>query len=527
MEEIIKEVLNLLFKNIGWFILLIFIITQQKAIGNLISRLTNFTYKQDEKSKEIKFDAKEVSQVSANERGLSLVADSLPQDVKDEIIEEEKKKIEETDFFKVVLGAFWKNESTDEIKRKFEEYSRQEEDKDLFKKNHSIFLYFLFKEKQDLTAIDKLTTLLDTCDNDQNKYYVYDWLTLCYKNLSDTDMETTLWHKAVDSFTNQHLKTKAIISLSDVMGRDGKSVEAKRLLVNRLEEVSTKEDKFEVYQGLSNVEQLLGNNELAIFCKDKSLEYSVGNDDKLFDTAYMASQEKISGISIINYSKLLCLNEKHAMALNNIGVEAAELKLKSKAVENYTKASNLNNTLAMSNKANLLLDAGFIEGAREIAKNAQTLENPHKNIYSLLSRIDTVKENEDKAWNEIIEQSRTYQKNIRNYISAYYCKSLDVYVGKWQTKDNQVTEFSMNDQKYEASWESKDYKYQIIGEFTNSSFIGMYKIISMREKPSNSLLLLPMDEDIACFGYLSDDRKKICFFAKEYRKKFDLVLSRI
>lgn len=519
MEEIIKEAFN----NIGWLVLAIFIITQQKAIGNLISRLTNFTYKQDEKSKEIKFNAKEESHVLVNERGLSLVADSLPQDVKSEIIEEEKK----TDFFKVVLGAFWKNESTDEIKRKFEEYSRQELDKDLFKKNYSIFLYFLFKEKQDVTAIDKLVTLLDTCDNDQNKYYVYEWLTLCYKDLSDITMETTLWSTAVDSFTNQHLKTKAIVALSDVMGRDSKLAEAKQLLVNRLEEVATKEDKFEVYQGLSNVEKLLGNNELAIFCKDKSLEYIRGNEDNLFDTAYAASQEKINGVAIVNYNKLLRLNDKHASAFNNIGVQASELKLKSKAIENYTKASNLNNTLAMSNKANLLLDAGFIEEAKEIAKNAQTLENPHTNIYSLLSRIDTVKENEDKTWNEIIEQSKVYQKNIRNYISAYYYKSLDVYVGKWQTKDNQVIEFSINDQRCEASWQSKDYKYQIIGEFTNSSFIGMYKIISTIEKPSKSLLLLSMDEDVACFGYLADDGSKIYFFAKEYRKNFDLTLIKI
>ena len=526
MEEIIKEFLNLLFKNIGWVVLLILIITQRKAIGNLISRLTNISYKQDDKSKEINFHAQELPQASLNERGLSIVTHLLPQDSNNEILEEEK-KIEETDFFKVVLGAFRENENADEIKRKFEEYSRKEKNKDLLTKHHSIFLYFIFKEKQDLTAINKLATLIETCDNDENKYDAYGWLALCYKDLSDIDAEIKLWNKAVNSFVNQLLKTKSIVALSDVMGRDGKLAEAKQLLLNRLEEVAPKEDKFEVYQGLSNVEKLLGNNELAIFCKDKSLEYNVGNEDKLFDAAYMASQEKLSGLSIINYNKLLRLNEKHAMALNNIGVEAAELQVKSKAVENYTKASNLNNTLAMSNKANLLLDAGFIEEAKEIAKSAQAFENPHKNIYSLLSRIDILKENEDKTWNEIIKQSKAYQKNIRNYISAYYCKSLDVYVGKWQTKDNQVTEFSINAQICEAFWESKDYKYHIIGEFINSSFIGIYKIISTREKSSNSLLLFPMDEDIACFGYLTDDGNKIYFFAKEYRKKFDLTLFKI
>lgn len=526
MEVIFKEFVSLIFTNIGWVFLIILIITQQKSIGNLISRLTNFTYKQDEKSKEIKFDAQEPMLGISNERGLPIVIDSLPKGTKDEIFDEEK-KIEETDFFKVVMHASWNSESIEEIKRRFEEYSIKEKNKDLFARHHNIFLYLLFKEKQDLTAIDKLAILIETSDNEENKYNTYQWLTLCYKDLSDIDTETKLWGKAVNIFTNQHLKTKAIVELSVVMGRDKKLIEAKQLLVNRLEEISSKEDKFELYQGLSNVEKLLGNSELAIFCQDKSLEYNVGNEDKLFDAAYMASQEKLSGISIINYNKLLRLNEKHAMALNNIGVEAAELKLKSKAVENYTKASNQNNTLAMSNKANLLLDAGFIEEAKEIAKNAQTFENPHKNIYSLLSRIDALKEDEDKNWREIIEKTEEYQKKIRKYISEYYCKSSYTYAGKWHTKDNEVIEFSINEQKCEASWEATDYKYQIIGKITNSSFTGIYKTISTRERTPTSLIILPMDEDITCFGYLTNDGSKLFFFAKEYRKKFDLVLSKI
>lgn len=526
MEVIIKDFLTLVFNNIGWVSLIILIITQQKAIGNLISRLTNVSYKQDEKSKEIKFDAQEPILVLSNERGLSTVIDSLPNDTKNEIFEEEK-KTEETDFFRVVLDAFWNSESIDEIKKKFEEYSIKEENKDLLARHHNIFLYLLFKEKQDLSAITKLTTLTETCDIDENKYDAYEWLTLCYKNLSDIDMEIKLWGKAVNSFINQHLKTKAIVELSAVMGRNNKLIEAKQLLMNRLEEVSSKEDKFELYQGLSIVEKLFGNGELATFCQDKSLEYNVGNEEKLFDTAYMASQEKLSGISIVNYNKLLRLNEKHAMALNNIGVEAAEIKLKYKAVENYTKSSNQNNTLAMANKANLLLDAGFIEEAKEIAKNAQAFENPHKNIYLLLSRIGKLKEDEDKSWSEIIEKAEEYQKSVRKYTSGYYCKSLNNFSGKWNSKDNQIIEFSINDQKCEAFWEAEDYKYQIIGEITNSSFKGIYKIISTRERSSTSLLILPMDEDIECFGYLSDDGKKILFFAKQYRKKFDLVLSKI
>jgi len=517
--EIIKEFLHLAFDHLGWIFSIIFIIIQRESIGNLISRLTNFSYKKDDLRKEITLNA-HVSVLEDEEK-----KDLISKNIKDEILEEDKKE-EETDF-KVIIHAFRDSVSIEEIKKKFEEYSIKEENKDLLTRHHNIFLYFLFKERQDLSAITILTTLTETYDTDENKYNAYEWLTLCYKNLSDINMEIKLWEKAVKSFANQHLKTKAIVELSSALGRDNKSIEAKQLLINRLEEVSTKEDKFELYQGLSIIEKLLGNGELATFCQDKSLEYNVGNEDKLFDAAYIASQEKLSGISIVNYNQLLRLNNKHAMALNNIGVEAAEIKLKSKAVENYNKSSKQNNTLAMSNKANLLLDSGFIEEAKEIAKNAQTFENPHKNIYSLLSRIDQLKEDEDKSWGEIIEKAEEYQKNIRKYTSSYYCKSLNTFSGKWNLQDDQIIEFSLHEQKYEVFWEIKDYKYQIIGEIINSSFKGIYKIISTCERSSTSLLILPMDENIECLGYLSDDGKKILFFAKEYRKKLDLVLLKI
>jgi len=186
----------------------------------------------------------------------------------------------------------------------------------------------------------------------------------------------------------------------------------------------------------------------------------------------------------------------------------------------------------MANQGYMLLDAGFIKEAEEIAKKAVQMDNPHENVYSLLARLAELQKEQDLKWDEIVNSSKSRQKFIRNYTNAYYLKTDKTFEGDWLTESGINISIDIKDKKLESSWKeptgglSNDlYLAKLSGLITNSSFKGQYKK-TKEGGEGHSFLGLSLNADFECLGYLSDDDKTISLVAEDAEKKFKMLLTR-
>ena len=73
----------------------------------------------------------------------------------------------------------------------------------------------------------------------------------------------------------------------------------------------------------------------------------------------------------------------------------------------FKRASEMGETLAMSNLANRFLNVGFIEEAQSNLNKALAVGNPHKNVGQVLTALQTVPEEEEKKQSELAESAKS------------------------------------------------------------------------------------------------------------------------
>ena len=90
-------------------------------------------------------------------------------------------------------------------------------------------------------------------------------------------------------------------------------------------------------------------------------------------------------------------------------MSSARLKLDCKAVAAYRVAETKNETLALSNLAKKLLNAGFEPEARALCEQAQKMPNVNDAIAETLLSISQATEDEEKKQNQILKESKPVQ----------------------------------------------------------------------------------------------------------------------
>ncbi len=527
--EVIKIITGFLSDNSWQILIFLILIICRDAISNLIERMTNFSWKSGDS--EIGVEAVHPNKSSTLNSGLDKATEQPKKLTEEQDLVTKEEEVNDQNWFSKMYHAFEESRIND-AEAAFKKYSIEENEPTKLEQNKAIYLYYLYMKGKDNSAINQLENLVNSATNEESKYRILEWLSLCYIGSSQLKSEMELWEKAIGSFQSGKYVTSATVNLAKSLIADGKPTEARTLLMSRLQDVTSKDDKSILFSALSDVEKELGKKIMSVYCKDKSLEFDPDNRDELFNSAYQASEEKINELSISNYVTLLRLDPNNSAALNNLGVRAQELNLKIKAVEKYKASSNLNHTLAMANQGYMLLDAGFVKESEEIAKKAVQMDEPHENVYILLGRLAELQKEQDSKWEEIVNSAKSRQKFIRNYTNAYYFKTDKTFEGEWLTENSINISINIKDKKLEASWKepagglSNDlYLVKLSGLITNSSFKGKYKK-TKEGGEEHGFLGLSLKADSECMGYLSDDHETISLVAEDADKKFKMLLRR-
>ncbi|ODY21061.1 hypothetical protein BBM17_02600 [Vibrio parahaemolyticus] len=372
-------------------------------------------------------------------------------------------------------------------------------------RDRGLFYYMQFDVAHHFEAINLLEQHLKKAETDSQKMQTLQWLSEVLVKEKLFDKALNIWTTAINELTEDSLLFDAKLRLAKVSIEYELLEQGKKILISILKSASSNIQLTKVYHALADVEEKLGNKQISAYCLDKATEYSPQDTDELFTSAYNASQAGVEELAISNYMRLTQRNPNHAVAWNNLGVEARNSGCHIKAMTSYSKSSELNETLAMANQGYALLGAGFSEEARKIALQATKLENVHRNVHKLIADIDSREHKDAEKWDDIVRNASRKQLHYRKYIEHYYQEDSIPIVGGWVSEDNQDIQIP-NDSNFEVTWvvgDGNKIKHKITGQIKGASFSGRY---TKNHSGNNSMLGAFKDINVNCLGYVEKDK---------------------
>lgn len=262
------------------------------------------------------------------------------------------------------------------------------------------------------------------------------------------------YEKAIDEYLNSAKKETKVaarlytISLAaHAYVKNGQADEAVNVLLKELHEDSADNEKCLIYEYLAKIAKTMENDKLFTAFSEKTLLLNPSNSSLRFDLAYKYSNMGKDSLALYHYN-ILAANSPDSSNYNNLGVTYANLGMPSKAVESYVKASELGATIARANLAQKLLNEGFIDYADEQLKEARKSEDCEKdNVGRALSRIDTIREEENKKEKEVLDDVVEERRFELAYADAY---SIDFTIsntlsGNWNSNKHGKIEIHLKD----------------------------------------------------------------------------------
>jgi tetratricopeptide (TPR) repeat protein len=527
--ELAKLLISYLENNTWALILLTFIIIIRDSISNIFNRLTSLKFSYGEAHGSI-------------EAALPTYAPDTyiesKTDIKDipeaETKEEPPADKEQPDWFSRLYKCLSKNE-TAIAQNIFEEEQRQELNSDKRHENEGLYLYFSFTLANDQSAIKKLESLYQRSQGDKQLMNATIWLSLLYRHIKDYESAANSWRRLETALTESPSKTEAKINLAKVEIESGNLSSALTLLETELNKETTNEQRSLIYEEISKIYKQKGNNRNTSIALEKSLEFSHGDRDKLFNAAYTQSNSNLNLLAAENYSTLISLDPNNSMALNNLGVCAGDIKAPGKQVRFYKLAAEQGNSLAMANLANLYMQSGFFDEAEETLKKALKIDDPHENVGNALYRLKKTRTNDEEMWEKALREAKELQRKIRPFGEALFDHTLDAldWLGTWITNNNDNIVISIDNQTISAKWDTsentlgtqKNFIHSLTGIISNGSAELTYKKI-LEAPQTTSILGIPHDKSYKCLAYINTREQKLTIFSTEESPPFFMVLSR-
>jgi tetratricopeptide (TPR) repeat protein len=178
------------------------------------------------------------------------------------------------------------------------------------------------------------------------------------------------------------------------------------------------------------------DDRLQVAVLERILELTPDDTKGRFLLALKQSELGNDDLALRNYLKIP-ETDRAAGTWNNIGVQYDKYKMSGRAVDAFSKAADLGETLAMSNLGNKLLGEGFVDQAMTQCERAIAIADRHQNVGDLMSRIAQVPELEQKLLEEILSKSRTKNdfyrsvgRAISNQDATSFCLS-----NRWKGSD--------------------------------------------------------------------------------------------
>ncbi len=185
---------------------------------------------------------------------------------------------------------------------------------------------------------------------------------------------------------------------------------------------------------LRQVAEIEKNKDVLFGLTERLLQLHPDDVESRFSLAYKYSQADQNELSLFHYLKIPYPN-RAAGTWNNLGVQFDHCDLPSKSVDAYRTAEGLGETLAMSNLAQKLINAGFLKEADEICNRAIKIKDYHKNVGQAISRIKAIPDEEQNKGKQVLDKAKPLSEFFRDYGRAAAQNEMTNETGRWRGPD--------------------------------------------------------------------------------------------
>lgn len=167
-----------------------------------------------------------------------------------------------------------------------------------------------------------------------------------------------------------------------------------------------------VLRALRSLDDEIVDKKLKICILERMVELDPSDSDVRFSLAHAHSNADQKELALFHYLKIPSAG-RQAGTWNNLGVAYDGLAMPVKGVSAYRASESLGETLAMSNLAGKLIDAGFIPEALDICIKATKIKDYSRNVDHALARIKGIGEEEEKLEREIERKAQPTSDFLR------------------------------------------------------------------------------------------------------------------
>jgi tetratricopeptide (TPR) repeat protein len=229
-------------------------------------------------------------------------------------------------------------------------------------------------------------------------------------------------------------------------GESGESI--RQISAQIKEQMAGEASELEALLSFIRLAELQKDKECVLALRERMLEISPDQTYDQFSLAYEYSELQDDKLSLLHYLRIPA-PERTAIAWNNLGVQFQRLDLPIKAVTAYRQATEMNETLAMSNLAERFLSAGFLTEAEQQCSKALSIKDYHANVPRTLAKIKTLPTTERKSEEAAESSGRTKSNFYRILGRAILSGDASSIAQRWRAPDC-VLEASLVDGEFRA-----------------------------------------------------------------------------
>jgi tetratricopeptide (TPR) repeat protein len=453
-----------LFLFLGFFVLVF-----KKSIGKMLER-GSVRVKKGDTEVEVKPEIEETKTRLEAVKSEEITASLLPPGSDNKAITAVEPKTADDLFFEMFNELQFGD--VDAGKNAFEQLQAIEKDSVKKRRNEAYFHFFLF-QRGDTSALSSLERLALQSDI---AGIVHSLLGQCHDTAGNHEKAVNEFELAANSSSDQVEHARFAVQAAKSLFKAGKHLEAPTRLMVEIGKASEAEVFAILYSGLADVYELAKDAELRALTLEKALEYRPNDVQLRFQAGYAYAEKTTYLLSLLHYKTLLKFSPDYTAAFNNMGVAYTHLDLPIFAVEAFKKSAEKGETLATSNLASKLIDAGFAEDASQMLEKAQLEKDANPRVNEALSTLAIRRKNETEKENSIVESAQAQQRFHLAFAEAYFKQVNNAFdvAGSWVSSDGMQIDVTQNGGDVVGVWSDKGKRLKFSGRICNRAVLATF-----------------------------------------------------
>lgn len=277
-----------------------------------------------------------------------------------------------------------------------------------------------------------LKKLEEVASKHQYNSEIQNYLGRAYIKYGKHDAAAECFEKAASHAENDTIRLNHYCSAARAMAhtndRDGidRLISEMKLLISNVNDGDST-----VLSAIKEIAKVTSEDELWFGVSEALLNIRPDDTSSRFRIAYKYSDLGQRTLALAHYIRIP-VKKRDDGAWNNLGAGFEHAKLPHKATVAYQNSEGLGGTLATSNLAYKLINAGYLEQAREMCIKALKKDDCDKNVSHSLSRIGDIPDEEDDSLNDLIDGIDDLAEFWLNYGKVVLEEDATNFDGTWQ-----------------------------------------------------------------------------------------------